>query len=940
MPEKEALRRKPTAPQSLAPKISASTQASELSVGTTRTTHSTSPPIKRGTANGLLEELSRIRKLVGDARAGKTPKLPASARFLADGRVLCEPRKRGVSRYPYGRDGFNFWVYSSGIMHANNGLFYLFLPPSEGKESAIAFYAGVRNKNQQRFRPVSLLPTPHIGDSADADIDRFCVLGHDAAYFLTSAGALSAGIRVFVEQSANASPRIYFSVLLTNRHDQDREVYLSSFMNPFARHQFAETYEDRWFRKSKVCGPPRARMFSREDEICLPPFLLSVNEDRNRTQSTTNFVLIRRTTSMNTSAGDAHPVELISEICTSRVGYTGCVTRDLSNPHFLTSGQFDHASNITAFSEMAVAADLGRVTLPAGASLRADYLLQTCSDEPTVQADAATPISSAQIDRAWLKMRRSAQAPPDGVKLASWQSDGPIDDKTFNHFYEYVRKQVEICATTNGYMHPSPNSLIGVRDVMQAVEALLYDQPETARCKLLETLSFVLPDGRCPRQYSLPANGKPGRADLREFIDQGAWVIATVHTYVRVTGNREILDAKVGYHQTCEGLSDSLTPAQEIDAVWQHLVRIMGYMDRHRDHATQLLRAMYGDWNDALDGLGTTTTPNQRFGTGVSVMASLQLYQNCTHMIELLKLHDPSLHEVRIREYEALRRTLRNALLDHAVVRRNGQSRILHGWGDRREYVVGGFEDCDGESRDGLTSNAFWVISGMLESEPSLHGDILSAMLRLDSKYGLKTFEPGFGPTAPGVGRIPKLPMGTAENGAVYVHATLFGAHALFQMGQPRLAWEQIEKVLPIAPHQKGLTHSPFVMPNSYALNRELNLDGQNMNDWQTGSSNVLIKILIRCICGFEPGFDSLRIAPASWIPFKRIEFEATAHGRRVRLVLSRGATSRQQFALNGKRIANTTHDPNMNLTFTQIPYSSLKTKGVNTIAITIPHTE
>ena len=45
---------------------------------------------------------------------------------------------------------------------------------------------------------------------------------------------------------------------------------------------------------------------------------------------------------------------------------------------------------------------------------------------------------------------------------------------------------------------------------------------------------------------------------------------------------------------------------------------------------------MYGDWNDALDGLGDTEDEGEEFGSGVTVMATLQFYQNLREMTEIL----------------------------------------------------------------------------------------------------------------------------------------------------------------------------------------------------------------------------------------------------------------------------------------------------------------
>jgi cellobiose phosphorylase len=89
-------------------------------------------------------------------------------------------------------------------------------------------------------------------------------------------------------------------------------------------------------------------------------------------------------------------------------------------------------------------------------------------------------------------------------------------------------------------------------------------------------------------------------------------------------------------------------------------------------------------------------------------------------------------------------------------------------------------------------------------------------------------------------------------------------------------------------------------MPNSYASNPELNLSGQNMNDWQTGCSNVLLKLLIWHVFGVTPCMDGVRINPAAWSPFERARLRCKLHGCRVTVELSRGRVQRRRFRVDG----------------------------------------
>ena len=883
----------------------------------------------------LIEQIRALRKLerdsCGNLHAGANTLLPGNACFLDDGRVLCRERERGDSRFPYSCNGLTFWVHSSGYMYANDGLFFLFLPAHEGYEPPIAFFAGQRT-TQDRFQPISLLPVPHVDQAEAAIRNRYAVLGPDAAYFVTETDTLAAAVRVFVAHDSTNGVQLVFSVQLESLADDARQTYVSGYLNPFCRHQFAETFEDRWFKRIRAESTSAG-----EPTRChrpLPPFVVSVNEDISRFRSVTNLLVVQRGL---TATQESTNWELETQVCTSRRAYTGSPRRGLAQAVFLRTGSFQSPVTDTVFNDNAVVGDLNRFCLPPGVTVRFDYVLSLPEDETALNRVLNSPATAPSVDEAHRNWSRALQQTPRRLRMrfAGCRLEG-ISDDTLNRFVPFLITQVQVCAENKGYMHPSPNSLIGFRDVFQAIEGQLFDRPQAARAKMREALSFVGLDGRCPRQYSLPVHDQPGRADLREFIDQGSWAVSTVHTYVANTGDNTFLDEQLGYHRISPNDAQTLELVTDTDSVIEHLIRIMDYYLRHRDPETGLLRVLYGDWNDALDGLGTTSTPGDRFGSGVSVMASLHLYRNCAEMLDLLTRFYPTRHTAQVDRYRRARAGMRDAFLRFAISTRGDERRIVHGWGDARAYYVGSHSDSDGRARDGLTSNAFWVLCGMLNEDPSLRADILAALDRLDSPYGLRSFDPGFAPDAPGVGRIPKLPIGTAENGATYVHATAFGIMALFAMNEPRRAWEQIYKILPFSPHQQGLSHSPFVMPNSYVHNPELGLTGQNMNDWHTGCSNVLLKALIWYVFGFRPEFDGLRIAPATWSPLDKLELSAVAHDRRVRLVLARGNVDERRCRVNGA-LTEASPDSATGIPGIMVPYGRLVTDGENLIEIQDP---
>ena len=92
--------------------------------------------------------------------------------------------------------------------------------------------------------------------------------------------------------------------------------------------------------------------------------------------------------------------------------------------------------------------------------------------------------------------------------------------------------------------------------------------------------------------------------DLRPFIDQGVWIVSTIYNYLAYTEDYSILDEEVGYYE--RQVQGGVLRSNIVDTVLDHLIRVMDYLVTHIDTDTDCLRAMYGDWNDALDGLGVS----------------------------------------------------------------------------------------------------------------------------------------------------------------------------------------------------------------------------------------------------------------------------------------------------------------------------------------------
>ncbi len=794
--------------------------------------------------------------------ATKAIALPENCYYLPHDAVLCYPRVNGDSRYPYSADGLTLWARSSGYISLNESTFYCILPSEEGKEPYAAFFGGVQRG--EGFAPISITG---VAQQANENVRRFTVFTPTAVYYVAQHKRVAFYVRAYMTQDK----KTVFSVGATNNGIKTERIYLASYINFLFMHQAGEGPETRWFKKSTQTEHG---------------YLLETVEDLDRYTHLKNFGVLNR-----------HATGYVfDEHTCSRSDFVGGKNNSLCCATPLFEGHFSKQKKVCNFTDTAIAGDMFHFDLKAGESVIVDYVMQIC---PTLEAalGAVKEVKANYADSTLEIMTSDDMRKQRSVSMLKMRfadtREGELDAAAFSEFVSHVKRQTEFAALAKN----SGVSMLGVRDVTQQLEAALMWNPTACRAKILEVLSYIDPSGRAPRQYSIPAPNALPRMDTREFVDQGNWIVSALYTYLSYTGDYSILNEKCGYYKIVA--PNRVEAVKERNSVYEHLVRITDYLLSNVDEQTHCLKILYGDWNDAVDGLGVPLDSKSEYGSGVSVMATLHLYQNLQQMLEITDKYDKA--SQRRNRYIEAREQLKQGLLHFGVERKGDCRKILHGWGDKRSYTVGGFCDMDGKNRDGLTANAFWVISGAYTLDKSIKKDILRSYDRLDGKYGLRTFEPGFDEDAKGVGRIVNLPLGTAENGATYVHSAMFGIWSLFEMNESERGWKQLEKVLPIT--HNYLTTTPFVMSNSYSFNPQLGMDGESMNDWFTGSANALIKLLVWYVFGVKCDLEGVMVAPANYFPFGEAELSVRIKGKTLKVLYKKQNLPHRRFVLNGKDV-------------------------------------
>ncbi len=760
--------------------------------------------------------------------------------FLEEG-ILCFEEERSDAKYPYGDNGMTFWAHSNGKNHLNESDFFLLPETTEGENSYSSFFLGI--KEEKDFHPYSLFS--YDKNLFDGEVLRATLFSYHSVLYVLKKGDLYYS----VEMALDEKKQWILRGRIHNRGKETEEVYSSFFLNPMLIHGNDTTVETKWFKKCSY----------KKDT-----FTFETTEDLSREEHLYHTYYLHRNEKNVTEVDNT----------TSRLLYATSKTGRICSSSALLKGGFEEKKDVTCFSDLAIAGDFLHATLAPKSSMDFSYVLTKEAERMSIE-DIDAYLSS-------LKNREE--------KYELFSFEGNREAERFTSFSRMLVKQVDYCATTKN----STLSMLGYRDIFQALEAAVLFSPKMVRERIRACLDYTCLSGRCPRQFAW-SDGKSVRVDSREFIDQGLWVIDAIYQYLAYTDDASLLDEMGGYI--------TITPEktaykEEVrEDLYSHMKRILIYLISHIDPKTECLQTLYGDWNDAINGLGRSSE-GKEFSDGVSVMASFQLYGDINKALSIVKAYrkeDEAFLSLLVEGREKIHR----GLLAHVFVKKGNETKIIHGWGEHQSFYVGSFDDVDHKERDTLTSNAFYVLSGFSKEENQFEDAVLEAYHKLEGKYGFKTFEPYFDHDAIKVGRIVNLPKGTAENAATYIHGSVFALDSLFFLGEDKWAFDEIHKLVPI--NHDFISTTPFVMPNSYVYNPEIGCDGESMNDWFTGSSSTLLKSLVRNAFGFDPKIEKLALHLTPYFPYPVSTLSLAIRGKKVKLV-HQGEMARDIY-LNGKRL-------------------------------------
>ena len=402
-----------------------------------------------------------------------------------------------------------------------------------------------------------------------------------------------------------------------------------------------------------------------------------------------------------------------------------------------------------------------------------------------------------------------------------------LPNKNLEYFLNYWLKN-QLYLT---YRYDRGGPFNGYRDALQDSWGYCLVDPTAAKDKILKTLSFMYPDGRCPRQYDEFSN----KLDERDFSDSPIWGAGAILSYLKETGDYAFLEQNIGFYGS-----------EEQSSVENHMFRALDYMYRSRGK-NGLILMRDGDWADGLGGIN-------KYGTGAtSVWVTIAAFYAQKNMYEIYAKTGDS--------YKA------QLMLDRCKEYKEIVNRV--GW-DGNWYIYGFFEDGEpiGSSKNyegkiWLNPQTWAIFSGIVDDDDKIERITKSINRYLLTPFGSMVCYPPYVFYGERCGRVQKQIPGTFLNGSIYNHAASFKVYSDIARGDFDDAMDSLMRALPNHPDNSDCcrTSEPYAVGNVYyGPNNER--FGMNLFTWYTASVAWLIHGGYEEILGVKAGFDGIEINP------------------------------------------------------------------------------
>lgn len=445
--------------------------------------------------------------------------------------------------------------------------------------------------------------------------------------------------------------------------------------------------------------------------------------------------------------------------------------------------------------------------------------------------------------------------------LANFQIDSPDvhTNRMVNIWNAYQCIITYNISRSASYFESGISRGMGFRDSNQDILGFVHMIPEQARQRLLDLAATQLKDGSAFHQFQ-PLSKKGNDKIGHNFNDDPLWLILSVASYLKETGDFSILQEEVPYGNSLN-LSESLL---------MHLKRAIEYtLNNLGPHGLPLIGR--ADWNDCLNLNSFSSNPDQSFQT-----VEINNGRNA-ESIFIAGLFILAAREIG----EILRWQNLDSDADHYIkeAKLMKQKILEHGWDG--DWFLRAYDANGGKigSRENLEGQIYIEPQGIcVMAEIGLRNGFAKEALenaekRLGYEHGLILLDPPYSKYHLDKGEISSYPPGFKENGSCFCHTVPWIVIAEVKAGRYDKAFEIYQRINPSFRENISEIHrcEPYVYAQTIA-GKHADRPGEAKNSWLTGTAAWNYVAITQWVLGIRPTFKGLKIAPKLPTSWNRVQ--------------------------------------------------------------------
>jgi cellobionic acid phosphorylase len=508
-----------------------------------------------------------------------------------------------------------------------------------------------------------------------------------------------------------------------------------------------------------------------------------------------------------------------------------------------------------------------RLALDADEAITRRFLFGPARDDAEIAALRARYLSAQGFAAA---AREYAAYADQGAGCVSVETPDPEFDNFVNH---WLARQV--------FYHGDVNRLSTdpqTRNYLQDNMGMAFIKPAIARAAFLHALSQQAANGAMPDGILLFEGAELKYINQVPHTDHCVWLPVCLQAYLDETGDYAVLDEPV---TGPDGIA--LTAYERISLALDWLLH-------KRDHRG-LSYIEQGDWCDPMNMVGYK-------GRGVSGWLTVAAAYALNLWADVCAARGDDRRTDHFRAGADDMNTAAN----------------LHLW-DGAWYARGITDDdvvfgtrFDTEGRIYLNPQSWAFLSGAPDADR--RGAMLAAIDgQLATPYGVQMFAPPYSAMREDVGRVTQKHPGSAENGAVYNHASVFYIYSLYAIAEPDRAWDALRKMIPGPGAEDYLRRGqlPVFIPNYYrgAWKEYPRTAGRSSQLFNTGTVSWVYRAIVEGLCGLKGDAAGLVVNPQLPSHWPSMRVRRVFRGATFDVSVTRGPVERTTVVCDGKPMAH-----------------------------------